>query len=80
MNILRGGENGLQFARKVNQTHPDLPVALMSGYPDTIAADKQLNEQGFPLLNKPFQRVELASALRSLDEALAGGHVALAGR
>ena len=66
MNILRGGENGLQFARKVNQTHPDLPVALMSGYPDTIAADKQLNEQGFPLLNKPFQRVELASALRSL--------------
>ena len=64
--VLSGGENGLKFAREIKETRPELPVALMSGYPDTQAADKDINAQGFPLLSKPFQQSELASTLRAL--------------
>lgn len=64
--VLRGGESGLEFAREVNAARPGLPVVPMSGYPDTMLADKDLNAQGFPLLDKPFQRAELASTIRRL--------------
>ena len=64
--ILTGGVSGLDFAREINETRPDLPVVLMSGYPDVLAVGDGPIHQGFVFLSKPFQRAELASTLRRL--------------
>ena len=52
---------GTEVARRVAETHPDVPVLLITGY--TGAADDALH---LPRLSKPFGQAELTSALASL--------------
>ena len=55
--------DGAEFARRVRETRPGMPVLLISGY--TGAADPV---EGLPRLNKPFGLAELAAALRRATE------------
>ncbi len=64
--VLPGGASGLEFARELMQSRPDLPVALMSGYPDVTETGKGEADLEIILLNKPFQRAELAAILHRL--------------
>ena len=64
--ILPGGTSGLEIARDLRHSRPELPVALMSGYSDIAAEEGKFAGQEFVLLNKPFQRPELAKTLRSV--------------
>ncbi|MES2290430.1 MAG: response regulator [Pseudomonadota bacterium] len=56
--------DGAELARRVRQDRPDMPILLISGY--TGAADPI---EGLPRLNKPFGLVELADALRNVQQS-----------
>jgi signal transduction histidine kinase/ActR/RegA family two-component response regulator len=58
--VLPGGASGVDLARRFAQTRPELPVILMSGYPDKTA----LESEGFRItLSKPFSRDALIEAI-----------------
>lgn len=71
--VLPGGLSGLEFAREIAKTHPNLPVVSMSGYPEYSSKTNTLSAETVHL-NKPFQGSELASTIRSfLDRSKATG-------
>jgi CheY-like chemotaxis protein len=55
--------DGAEFAARVRESRPEMPILLISGY--TGAADPI---EGLPRLNKPFGLAELAAALRRATE------------
>jgi signal transduction histidine kinase/ActR/RegA family two-component response regulator len=55
------GMDGAMLARRVEKTHPELPVLLITGY--TGRAEEVLH---LPRLAKPFGRAEIAEALVNL--------------
>jgi CheY-like chemotaxis protein len=62
--VLAGGQNGPELARELLRARPGLSVLLMSGYvADSL--DVAQPGRGFPLLDKPFRRAQLARAVRS---------------
>ena len=68
---LPGGVNGPQFVKGVRGKVPQLRVVFMSGFPPEAAKQNGLLDAGYCLLNKPFTRQELATALHDalLEEA-----------
>ncbi len=62
--VLPGGMSGSDFARELRAQQPDLKVVLMSGYPTEKAEDGDEIGTENLLLHKPFDRRQLAEALR----------------
>ena len=64
--IMPGGRNGVELARLARNMRPDLKVLLTSGYvgeANTLAGD------AFELIDKPYQRSDLAARLNGLLSA-----------
>ena len=62
--VLPGGTSGPEFAEQARTTHPDLKIIFMSGYPAESTKRNGILGSDKVLLNKPFQRQQLAKALR----------------
>ena len=64
--VLPRGMTGRELAQKLKQTHPDMGVLFISGFPDeqTTGADGQQS----PALKKPFQVQDLAKRIRETLE------------
>ncbi len=62
--VLPGGTSGPEFAEQARTTYPDLKIIFISGYPAEAAKRNGFLGPGNVLLNKPFQRLQLAKALR----------------
>lgn len=62
--VLPGGTSGPEFVIQVRETNPGLNVVYMSGYPADAAKRNGLLSPDQTFLNKPFQRRQLASAIR----------------
>ncbi len=71
--LLPGGLGGVDFAKEVEQLQPDIKIILMSGN----VFDPRGLASNMTFLRKPFQRKELAEALRlrldNCDEIAAAG-------
>jgi PAS domain S-box-containing protein len=75
--MLPGGMSGPDLAAEVKRRRPETKVLFMSGYPDNAMASHNLLDDAADLLNKPFQRRDLAAKLRAvLDEQPAPTHEA----
>jgi signal transduction histidine kinase len=61
--VMPGGLNGLQLAHAVRELRPDARILLTSGYVGELAP---VADQGFALIDKPYERAALASRLREL--------------
>jgi signal transduction histidine kinase len=61
--VMPGGMNGVQLSVEARRLRPGLRVLLASGYTGT-ALDEHGVPADLPLLNKPYQRDELANKLR----------------
>ena len=61
--VMPGHADGVDLAATVHQRWPHLPILLTSGFPNNEGA-KRLADLGIALLSKPYQRDELARALR----------------
>ncbi len=67
--VMPGGMNGMQLAEEARRLHPRILILLTSGYIDADGGSALLS-QGVQLLRKPYQRTELADAIRNvLDRA-----------
>lgn len=66
--VLPGGMNGRALADWAREQNPNLPVLYMSGYTkDAIIHQGRVDEQ-VQLLEKPFRRADIASAVRKALE------------
>jgi two-component system NtrC family sensor kinase len=64
--LMPGGMNGLELGRTIRRLHPDMPVLLTTGL--STSATEAL-QQGFALLQKPFDLAALEQALLDLHRA-----------
>ena len=64
--VLPGGASGPEFADNARETHPDLKIIFMSGYPAEAAMCNGFLGSDDVLLNKPFEQRQLAKVLRDL--------------
>ena len=62
--ILPGSMSGPKFAETARVNHPGVKIVFMSGYPTDTTWPDGFDGSDWVLLNKPFQRSELASAIR----------------
>ncbi len=54
---------GIELAKQLRRSHPDLPVILTSGYSDVLARD---DGHGFELVRKPYSAEQVARAFRKI--------------
>lgn len=67
--VIMPGMSGAQLANELQSRDPALRVLFISGYTDDAISQHGVLNKGTHLLNKPFTRAELATAVRSvLDE------------
>jgi CheY-like chemotaxis protein len=60
--IMSTGMTGIELARRLKTTHPNLPILLASGY----TAQRLVPDSGngdLPLLRKPYTLAQLAEAI-----------------
>jgi two-component system cell cycle sensor histidine kinase/response regulator CckA len=67
--LMMPGISGRQFAERLTQAWPDLPVLFTSGYTDDEVIRRRLMRQGQTFLQKPFTSEQLATALQGLRAA-----------
>jgi two-component system NtrC family sensor kinase len=58
--VMEEGISGLDLARHVRKTWPELPLVLMTGYSEAL---KRANLSGVPYVFKPFTQQEILAAL-----------------
>jgi signal transduction histidine kinase/ActR/RegA family two-component response regulator len=63
--VMPGGMSGLELARTLRESRPELPVVLATGYSQYAL---QVVKEGFPLVEKPYRRDLLAASLRAAAE------------
>ncbi len=61
--VLPSGLTGHQVAHRIRQRCPDLEILFMSGYPDSMLAERDVMGGDARILRKPFRRAELAQAV-----------------
>ncbi len=71
--VVMPGISGLELAKTLRETYPDLHVVLTSGYSELLARE---TDHGFALLRKPYTLGDLAAAIRPPTRA---AHLALNG-
>ncbi len=64
--LMPGGMNGLELGHAIRKLYPGLPVLLTTGF---SASGREAVEQGFVLLQKPFDLAGLEQALLELQVA-----------
>jgi two-component system, cell cycle sensor histidine kinase and response regulator CckA len=62
---------GAEFARRLAELRPDLPVLFMSGFTDDEVIRRGLLEPGAPYLQKPYDAAALGRRLREVLDARA---------
>jgi PAS domain S-box-containing protein len=58
--VVMPGMGGIELAKRLRRTHPDLPVILTSGYSHVLA---QEGAHGFELVQKPYSADQVSKAL-----------------
>ncbi|RYY11239.1 MAG: response regulator, partial [Alphaproteobacteria bacterium] len=61
--VVMPGMSGLDMAKVIRERHPDLPVALTSGYSHVLA---EKGSGGFELLHKPYSMEQVSRFLRKV--------------
>src|SRR5581483_5410463 len=64
--VMPGGTSGLELARTVRQQLPAIPILLTTGYSSSA---QEAVAEGLPILQKPYRRQTLESALRQFFDA-----------
>jgi CheY-like chemotaxis protein len=66
--IMPGGMNGVELARRVHATHPEIRIVYTSGFPADALEERKMELVEGPLLRKPYQRAEFRAMIRSVME------------
>jgi signal transduction histidine kinase/CheY-like chemotaxis protein len=60
--VVMPGMGGLELAKRLRQTHPELPVVLTTGYSHVLAQDEA---HGFEFIRKPYSAEQVGRVLRT---------------
>ena len=60
------GMSGAQLARDLRSSSPDLPVLILSGFPEEHYATTLLRQGASGYLNKEFEPMEIVNAIRTI--------------
>jgi PAS domain S-box-containing protein len=63
--VVLGGMDGTELAREARRMRPELPILLTSGHPGG-SDGRQVLDETFELLPKPYRREQLTDAIRRL--------------
>jgi two-component system, NtrC family, sensor kinase len=66
--LMPGGMNGLELGHAIRRLYPAMPVLLVTGYSDSF---RDAMQQGFVVLQKPFDLAGLEQKLRETQRATA---------
>jgi two-component system NtrC family sensor kinase len=66
--LMPGGMNGLELGHAIRRLYPAMPVLLVTGYSDSV---RDAIEQGFAVLQKPFDLAGLEQKLHEAQRAKA---------
>ena len=64
--VVMPGMGGIELAKRLRVSHPDLPVVLTSGYSDVLARE---DDHGFDLVRKPYSAEQVAGAFRKIAQS-----------
>jgi PAS domain S-box-containing protein len=64
--VIMPGMHGRELYEAVHQLRPELKVLFMSGYPSLVVGGKDDLGPGFPFIQKPFARRDLAEKVREV--------------
>lgn len=60
------GMNGAEFLDELRPAHPDLPVVIVTGYPDSSLVHRAAQHAPVMLLTKPLDKAHLDRTLRTV--------------
>lgn len=63
------GMDGAEIFREVKTIKPDLPVVIITGYPDSDMMNRALAHGPFGIMKKPFNNVDIITAVESFLQA-----------
>ena len=63
------GMNGAEIFRRIKNKKPNLPVIIMTGYPDSDLMAQALAQGPFAIMNKPFTDNDITTAVSSFLKA-----------
>ncbi len=63
--LMPGSVNGIQLARRVRDSNPELQIILASGYPLPALKEEHGNLDEFLFINKPYSLADIAKTIRS---------------
>jgi two-component system cell cycle sensor histidine kinase/response regulator CckA len=66
--VIMPGMDGKDLAERLSAIHPDLSVLYMSGYTANVTAQHGVSDERVKLLDKPFSRKSLLTAVRNAVE------------
>jgi PAS domain S-box-containing protein len=67
--VMPGDMNGRMLARWASHRSRGLKVLLTTGFSEEANSELAMGKDGFPLLNKPYSKEELATAVRAVLDA-----------
>jgi len=59
------GMDGAEFFRQIKTIMPQLPVIIITGYPDSDIMARALAQAPFGLMNKPFDESDIITAVNT---------------
>jgi len=63
--VIMPGMSGRQLASQILTARPEMKIVYMSGYTDDMLAHHEILEPEVRLLQKPFDKLQLARKIRS---------------
>jgi DNA-binding NtrC family response regulator len=64
--VVMPGQNGIEFARRLEKERPGTRVLFMSGYADHAAVQRDIIDAGRPFLQKPFAPDRLVTRVKDV--------------
>ena len=71
LDLAMPGMNGPQFLKELRLTHPNLPVVIVTAYPDSELMAEAMAHGPLMLLSKPFEAAQVQKLLALLVDGMA---------
>jgi len=68
--------DGAKLFRRIRQMNKQIPVAIITGYPDSDLMERAMENGPFTIMKKPFTGEEIITIVRSFVEGIATGTTA----
>ena len=65
--------DGAELFRRIREMDERVPIAIITGYPDSDLMNRAMEQGPFLVMKKPFDSAQILEAVRSFTQARSGG-------